>query len=77
MGGGGGGKGSGLTSITNPMNLIVGKDHWAARNFDPAGRIAEQSLRNTANVITGKESFGSHKNWVGRGLLGDVVDPMM
>jgi len=35
-----------------------------------------QALENTQNWITGKENFGSHKNWVGGGIAGDIINPL-
>lgn len=75
MGGGGGGKGGFADFVFNPVSAIVGKD--TGGSLDPLGSMAAQATKNIYNVAAGKESFGAHNNWFGRGATADFLNPMM
>lgn len=68
-GGSGGGKSGGdLFRKLNPVEWIAPD----LAKYDVLARSSEQAIRNTENVINGKESFGAHRNWLGPSVIGNT-----
>lgn len=82
-GSGGSGKNGGnmsyQASLFNPIGTIASTitGNKELEQLDPFGQSMAQATQNLFNVWTGKEQFGSHENWVGQGVLGDIINPIL
>ena len=67
-----------FSTVVNPAATLqfFGKDAKMAQ-YDFLGQATNQAAQNTFDVLAGKQSFGAHDNWFGKGQVAGGLNQMM